>query len=1019
MSATRVNWLDLKRELSTFRPELTLASNDTATAKATVTRTLQLFLNRQLRSNAEIVEAMNDWRTHVQSAIGPQLYSEMLQHEDTPDAIALRSIIYRYGPLVIMDNEHVQQMIIDERPQAVRNYIDSSLMQQRIEEAQAPREQEREQVRDHLEQLEGQLAQVEASLLTPQQLERLQMTRDSDERDFWRALSRYEDLLYNPTYVSYLSYLDQGKSDAQARYYLRSQGIDQVLQQIAEAETEANALEDIMNQSEQRLQEQSRAESERIALTQQIKEATTDLDTFDDVIPLTQPEVTQQQLRYQLHAFDQDREALREDLINDAKHKKAHNKEEYMELLRDHSDVDSNTPVFDVLARFRDEAPMNMERINNTLNSVDFNTRIDISNFTNEERDFMKERLIERIEDLFKSISANDVVQIRLGRGDVIRHAPIIRTKEQALTFIRSWTEEGFIIQYDEETHIALTDGDRETVAPMFTVDWFEIVVNHGTSASGGGYPKWYYNGTDEETLKALKRYQITDHVPVKEDTDITTPCLIHVILQMDWTDVQKKKVKDLLYSRVKYVHVSAADAAKIFNELNIEAIIHDYDNRKIIEYPAPTQKPKPKKLEICIINKHYMMHDEGKCYKLISKLIHEGTLVPLSYYDARIFNRPLIEHEAEVLYSYAPTSWKEPAKIKIDVNSTSVAFKGFSLIVQWMIDKGINVLADSGVIKQFMRKSIRGANVAIASSSPMLIKESVTSLDFNAFYWFCMREINVGVGLPKSIPSTMTIADIMELVHEGAIVFVECEYDYNNQHALDRRPKAKVLTNYDLLCPQFAVKSIGRGFYWSGAKVVKKPFAPFIDKMYHLRQTNKELKRLLNAGIGMLIHKWRPVSYKKISKQHPVSANFNYLGIRDDKEVWANAVDYEYNFTQLHSLILSYANYYLQSQVFHHCKLNSIHTYYTSTDSLTIRTADVKKMEAFMSETELGKMKVEAQGPNAIFIRRGVYYINDNKYASLNVPHARVEEYCSKHKMSLAEFFKNMIDDGTLLNKC
>ena len=93
MSATRVNWLDLKRELSTFRPELTLASNDTATAKATVTRTLQLFLNRQLRSNAEIVEAMNDWRTHVQSAIGPQLYSEMLQHEDTPDAIALRSII--------------------------------------------------------------------------------------------------------------------------------------------------------------------------------------------------------------------------------------------------------------------------------------------------------------------------------------------------------------------------------------------------------------------------------------------------------------------------------------------------------------------------------------------------------------------------------------------------------------------------------------------------------------------------------------------------------------------------------------------------------------------------------------------------------------------------------------------------------------------------------------------------------------------------------------------------------------
>ena len=106
-----------------------------------------------------------------------------------------------------------------------------------------------------------------------------------------------------------------------------------------------------------------------------------------------------------------------------------------------------------------------------------------------------------------------------------------------------------------------------------------------------------------------------------------------------------------------------------------------------------------------------------------------------------------------------------------------------------------------------------------------------------------------------------------------------------------------------------------------------------------------------------------------------------------DNKDLFQNAVDYTHNFTQLHALITSFASFYLQNYIFKHCVDNNIEMLYTSTDSLVLYSDDVSKMSKYMSETELGKMKIEAVG-NGIFIKPRCYYINESKYASLNKPH-------------------------------
>ena len=82
----------------------------------------------------------------------------------------------------------------------------------------------------------------------------------------------------------------------------------------------------------------------------------------------------------------------------------------------------------------------------------------------------------------------------------------------------------------------------------------------------------------------------------------------------------------------------------------------------------------------------------------------------------------------------------------------------------------------------------------------------------------------------------------------------------------------------------------------------------------------------------------------------------------------------------------------------------------YTSTDSLVIPKSDVPKMVDYIDEYKLGCFKCEAQTDDeSVFVGRGLYYINEKKYGTLNVPHACIEHYCSQHSLTLLEFYKQL----------
>ena len=151
----------------------------------------------------------------------------------------------------------------------------------------------------------------------------------------------------------------------------------------------------------------------------------------------------------------------------------------------DLSALDKKTDGGDNLENYLDSAPINEERIKQTIDDMQINKRVYINNFNNDERRILKEKLIEKYISILRSVPASEKVLITFGRlnksdnvsSELTRTVPGIHDRDEALEFLTNWTNEGIEIKFDEQTHIKLTEGDRESVAKMWTCDWFQIFV--------------------------------------------------------------------------------------------------------------------------------------------------------------------------------------------------------------------------------------------------------------------------------------------------------------------------------------------------------------------------------------------------------------------------------------------------------------------------------------------------------------------------------------------------------------
>ena len=110
-----------------------------------------------------------------------------------------------------------------------------------------------------------------------------------------------------------------------------------------------------------------------------------------------------------------------------------------------------------------------------------------------------------------------------------------------------------------------------------------------------------------------------------------------------------------------------------------------------------------------------------------------------------------------------------------------------------------------------------------------------------------------------------------------------------------------------------------------------------------------------------------------------------------------------------IYSLILSQAKAN-NERVFRFCHNHNIPMYYSSTDSIAVPTRCLSLMTELMDESELGKLKIEAQGDDAIFIAWGLYYINDHKWCAQSTDHNKVIEYCKQKQISIREYYNERL---------
>ena len=1103
--------------LSHFLPDIKVSEITIENRRAKLIDAMQALTGKNITTNDDIIREYHNWSNHVKKLTGKrtfnaivndtELFTDPTRVNHDLNILTTKELIKRYGAVSVFHYVNtpaeVERQL--ERYKALFAETKLAILQNRLSELTESEALMDNQIMQEQSELEAQIADNNRAIdEKTQQIQalsadrtdaargRLRMSLQTTIHDRRRILNSQ---IYKDWIDRYRSYVDSGRSEAQIRHYMRNLSDDEYsqfirnVQDLALFDSQIPALRQRLRAAEEAAVNYNRLSHEVDTLVARNTELARRMNAEN--VESNRPFIDRMnQLRPTVEGR---RNMARENYTGELIRGRARNQEEFNQLNQEAPQL-AKEPIDKIENYFNDRA-VNQERLDSTIAALKALQRVDVSNFTNDERNLLKPLMLQAINETLANIDAYSSVRVIVGRNGESNGPKSMRfnTRDDAINFLKNWVSEGLVISYDDETHYQLTDGDRQSIAKLWTIDWFQIVVNNGAAAPGGGFPKFYFKRSgkadDDELAKVLSKYQIPDHQPTAADSpDMLEPCLMHCILQMEfWTDRQRQMVRELLQTRIRFMHVSATEAHTIFQELCINATIDDHDNGKYLEYYYDGKRletsdcnrsyntkvdrrgvmfgwVEPRKriptLKLHIYKQHYFLNEKTplgvNSFKLIKQLEEAGRIAPLSQSDVQIFKRQL-EVPAPVIgiKSYFSSCWKTVDEVvagqqfkvssvltldlaneaalkayRADENPNGLV--GYKLLLEYMKANKLNILADSGTVKHFLSQSVRGANVATENGKTLIVDEPVVSLDMNSCYWYALQHINVGSGLPKSISANMSLDDIMQIVKSGGIVFVECSYEYVRQHPLDVPSKKKlVLTSYDLLNPAYKVdrsKPIA-GIYWAGDKVLQQPFNELVSRLYWCRKhVNNELKHVLNAGIGMLIHKYKP-KYGRAKNPERIPSNVNYYGECDGKEIWINPIDYEYNYTQIHSLIMSYVQMHLQN-IFLQCQARGVRLLYTSTDSLVIREADVSKVVDFIDETKLGFFKCEAKSEeSAVFVGRGLYYINPSKYGTLNVPHACVENYCRDHNISILKFYqqlangheyKNMKYDGRVysLNK-
>ena len=694
---------------------------------------------------------------------------------------------------------------------------------------------------------------------------------------------------------------------------------------------------------------------------------------------------------------------------------------------------------------------------------------VQLSELNNDIRKELQQRIFKAVDEMLGGLPPTTKIYYEITGNGKTRH-PAYTVEEFKNIVLKSWKQKGFEINYDEETHYELTSGDRSYVCPIWVVDSFRIIVADRAHGPTGSFCMYRLKDEVDAAIKdyCYHRLQLADHVPrMPEDAELYEPCSIHSILCVHpGTEKQKEALRNNLYSRLLTRHLTLASMKYIAEEFMLDIYVFDIDGNLLKYFTGGTstfvgttfgnfgsksKKTPAKTISLVLWDDHYIPYEktpfnDWTSSQLIKQLQADGKLEKIVEREAKMYRLKLPRFIPAKLNNYSRSMFKSAQDILRNNNDQSLfsepisditldnidehvgeifednaATIAYNMFLNYLAKEHIDVFAMSGWPRDFVRQSCRGAIVSTAWNKSFKYDAPVTTIDMNSQYPYALSLIDLPLGMPSVIPDDMPWEEVLKL----PCFVVETKITkYHVQHELDVPLHGmQVLNHIDFRYRSFDWdhEMKPRGYYWKN--IAKQPLKPFVERLYEykLRPDTKAIaKAMLNKLIGMFIKKTHS-TYKKFCdpswkpSNHPLVQDW-WIEEKNGREMccslWMNDLDYNYNFPIVQSLVYSKAKE-LMNQVFNRLHNANVPLLYTSTDSITIPSDSVPV--DLLHPTQLGKFKIEAEGSCGFFIDRGLYYINDSKYACSTVSREALQWYLDKNNMKPIDLYVQLLQGNAL----
>ena len=581
------------------------------------------------------------------------------------------------------------------------------------------------------------------------------------------------------------------------------------------------------------------------------------------------------------------------------------------------------------------------EYLNQLINTFITTHDISFENLSNAARQKLQPKLQEAFHTIANDIPSTSIIYVR-GYSDNQWKTVKKLTPEEFNAWMTDMfvnPEGGFIINYQDDKHYQLTDGDNQHSTPAYTFQRVHLSIATGKHKHGGNFCKYYYTGNNVEISKWIReRYQISDHTPTREDTDLMTPCAIHSILlgirgrdNKQLTERQHQMLTDYLYTRIKTRYVNSSSLAVIAEEIHAQIDIYDIDGNLLHKYTAHGNKYNQtndrdnthRKEGILFGNKyldemnadekryykyyvklilwddHYFVAEETpfaamKSYELIKSLLEKGELKPLNILQSNIYSTKLNEyHTQQLAWGHWRSVFMTPQQCltstQFDNTITSITKENIHERIDALEDWVLPQLGYKLFLEELIKQNI---NVYADSSIPKnFIRQSIKGprfaisrgqicgatvmLDRNSNHSYALSQIDLPIGRPRLMKDGASMPT-------NGIFVIDADVEYTPQHELDKGFVGRcVLNSIDAQAVGMNVKHIYRGYHWN--EIATQPLKELMNYLYSLRAEHPKMKKVMNSMYGKLIEKapdiiTRNTTYTDEIRTSPLIKEYNEI---------------------------------------------------------------------------------------------------------------------------------------------